>query len=424
MDRHYPILEAEKLASFYERHLYEVILPFWLSRSVDEEFGGFFTCFDNTGERLVSQDKYTWSQGRMVWVLSKLSEMGGVPGIDKRCASLARRGAEFLMGHCLLGNGNCTFIMERDGSAKPPREGGDCDISIYADCFVVLGLSKYASICGDSMALDFAYRLYRSIIRRIDCSEYRSEPYPVPKGWRMHGIPMILLNISTELANTLEAAGDDRHAMVNERAETCMNDIMSNFARGSGVVREMIGQDNLPREDMLMGRYVAPGHTMECMWFAMLQAMKSQNPVIIRRAAEIIAEALEIGWDSEYGGILLFTDRDGGMPHGSVQGMQNERMVKKVLSDWDNKLWWTHAEALYSLLLAYSLTGKEALMDGYRKVFDYTFRIFPSLDQSIGEWIQIRDRLGRPEQKIVALPVKDPFHITRSLMLMIEMLRQ
>jgi N-acylglucosamine 2-epimerase len=31
----------------------------------------------------------------------------------------------------------------------------------------------------------------------------------------------------------------------------------------------------------------------------------------------------------------------------------------------------------------------------------------------VGEWIQIRNRKGEPEEKVVALPVKDPFHVTR-----------
>jgi len=39
-----------------------------------------------------------------------------------------------------------------------------------------------------------------------------------------------------------------------------------------------------------------------------------------------------------------------------------------------------------------------------------------------GEWVQIRDRAGKPEDKVVALPVKDPYHITRAFMHAIQCL--
>ena len=57
---------------FYSGHLCDVLLEYWLDRA-DDEFGGFFTCYDNTGERLVSTDKFVWSQGRLVWMYSKLA---------------------------------------------------------------------------------------------------------------------------------------------------------------------------------------------------------------------------------------------------------------------------------------------------------------------------------------------------------------
>lgn len=38
------------------------------------------------------------------------------------------------------------------------------------------------------------------------------------------------------------------------------------------------------------------------------------------------------------------------------------------------------------------------------------------------EWVQIRTRSGQPEEKVVALPVKDPYHIIRNLILILELL--
>jgi len=55
-----------------------------------------------------------------------------------------------------------------------------------------------------------------------------------------------------------------------------------------------------------------------------------------------------------------------------------------------------------------------------QKTAAFTFRVFP--DPVVGEWIQIQNRNLEPESKVVALPVKDPYHITRNLVYIIELL--
>jgi N-acylglucosamine 2-epimerase len=47
--------------------------------------------------------------------------------------------------------------------------------------------------------------------------------------------------------------------------------------------------------------------------------------------------------------------------------------------------------------------------------------VFPQPDSAIGEWIQIRDRRGEPLDIVVALPVKDPYHIARNLIQALEL---
>ena len=106
-----------------------------------------------------------------------------------------------------------------------------------------------------------------------------------------------------------------------------------------------------------------------------------------------------------------------------MTGVENETMTKQ-LSDWDSKLWWIHSEALYTSLLCYFNSDDEEFLDWFDKVFEYTFRTFPGKNPEIREWIQIRTRDGKPQEKVVALPVKDPFHITRNLILILELLHK
>jgi N-acylglucosamine 2-epimerase len=58
------------------------------------------------------------------------------------------------------------------------------------------------------------------------------------------------------------------------------------------------------------------------------------------------------------------------------------------------------------------------------RTFEYVFGHFNNPDTETGEWIQILTREGFPQDKVVALPVKDPFHITRNLLLICELLSE
>ena len=61
-----PVAEITAAA---RRQLEQVILPYWLKHGIDEVHGGFHTCFDNRGRTRTGTDKFTWSQGRFVWLL-------------------------------------------------------------------------------------------------------------------------------------------------------------------------------------------------------------------------------------------------------------------------------------------------------------------------------------------------------------------
>ena len=140
----------------------------------------------------------------------------------------------------------------------------------------------------------------------------------------------------------------------------------------------------------------------------------------LKKTVRCLKNALRIGWDEEYGGICLFRDFRGGEPTGTVLNPE-EPMYKKATEDKYSKLWWVHSEALYSTLI-FSFDGECAAW--YERIKEYTFRIFPNRENDRGEWIQIREREGRPEQRVVALPVKDPFHIIRNLLLIISWLEK
>ena len=113
-------IDSAGLLEFYRAHLQTSIMPFWLGRGIDRERGGFFTCFDNSGETLVSRSKYTWSQGRFAWLLSRAADLvrRGLLSLGvsaDELLDLARRGLDFTRAHAQLPDGSYAFVTTEDG---------------------------------------------------------------------------------------------------------------------------------------------------------------------------------------------------------------------------------------------------------------------------------------------------------------------
>ena len=153
------------------------------------------------------------------------------------------------------------------------------------------------------------------------------------------------------------------------------------------------------------------------MWFILQYCSLFKKSELIDKINSVIKKNLDIGWDKKFGGLLRFTDAGGNKPDGEFHGSRYEQLI---LDTWDMKLWWPHSEALYALLYAYKFKKDDELSYWFDRMFEYTFDIFPK--NSDKEWIQIRKRNGETNDMVVALPVKDPFHIIRFFILSIELL--
>ena len=421
----------EELHSFYVGQINGQILPFW-QKAVDYERGGVFTGYDQMGVTLLHRDKFTWSQGRFLWLWSRLADRrrsGLLPldteGQDAGTAELveARRTYLFLREHAFLEDGSCAFLLTEEGRQKEMTSGQGHDISIYADCFVAMGFAEYGRVAGDPEAIRTAERMLAHIEHRLEAGTARTEPYPVPDGFDAHGLAMIMLNASQVIAGALESMGGTSSAPNEYRrlAWRYTKRILDTFCDDRDRVREIVRRGHKAEEDeeLLLLRHLNPGHTVESMWFVMEEAVRNDSAETIVKAARILIRALTTGWDYEYGGLFRYVDMDGGEPSGKSMPRDDpfERLIRQT---WDTKLWWPHSEALYACLLAYKLTGDGIHREWYRRLHRYTFDVFPAAQGK--EWLQVRNREGQPIEKVVALPVKDPYHILRNMLLIVDLI--
>jgi len=68
------------------------------------------------------------------------------------------------------------------------------------------------------------------------------------------------------------------------------------------------------------------------------------------------------------------------------------------------------------------LSPEDWCLEWFQRVHDYAFAHFPV--PQYGEWTQNLDRRGNKMQATVALPVKDPFHLSRALINSIDVLER
>ncbi len=410
--------DQARLAAFYRQQLEEQALPFWLGAPSDRERGGVFTCIDNvTGER-VSDDKFVWSQGRFAWLMAHAARMarrGWLAGSADDYAARAVETVEFLRANAFLDDGSCAYLLTADGAKKEFMPGKGHDLSYFADCFVALGLSETARATGAWHYLDEAVAAYDRVVARLAAGSARSEPYPLPPGCRAHAQPMILLNVAQELELALVERGDERAATFAQHAKGHSDDVLDNFVLPSGLVQEVTCSGG---RTGLLTTHVTPGHAIESMWFVMEEAARHGRTAAIARAAEVVKSSFAVGWDPVHGGIFRYIGQGGQPPSGTADGP----FEALILGTWDTKIWWPHSETLYAAMLGHVLTGDDELRAIHDRTQSYTFATFPNPDARVGEWIQIRDRSGAPLDRVVGLPVKDPYHLLRNLMLLVELL--
>lgn len=386
--------ERTPMARWLRQHLFEHILPFW-DQQVDDEQGGLFTCVTDTGEQ-VSGEKWLWSQWRAVWVFSRIFN---TLDPDPKWRDRAKAIAEFCLSHgWLQQEQGWALLLERDGTLQ---RGYD---SIYVDAFAVYGMSELSHATGDPRWIDHARVTGEAAMRRIATmgDQLPHFPYTIAPGTKPHGVPMIW---SLKLASLARATRDQTWL---EQAWAMLREIDRDFY--DAAEDRIVETASLTGDTENIGpRVTLPGHVIEGMWFRLVAEQTATTPTLSSGEFWRRTERhFELGWEeSTGGGLLLATDANGNVAE----------------SGWsypDLKLWWPLTEALVTSLMGWQETSDLRWHDWYARSWKLATDHY--VDWQNGEWRQKLNRDLTPFAGTVALPVKDPFHLPRSLILQIELL--
>jgi len=377
-------ISFENLAEKYRKELYDNVLPFWLEKSQDKEYGGYFSCLNRDGS-VFDTDKFIWLQGREVWMFAMLYN-----NLEKRPEWLecAVQGAEFLRKYGHDGNYDFYFSVTREG--KPIID----PYNIFSNTFACMAFAQLAKATGSAEYAEIAKKTFRRILDRQGNPKGRwNKSHPGTRPMKDFALPMIICNMALEVEDIINDP-----ALIESTIDRSVHEIVDVFWQPQlGVILENLAPDG-SMIDCFEGRKVNPGHDLEAMWFLMNIGVRRGDKALIEKAVEISLSVIEYGWDRQYGGIFYFMDR---------KGFPTQEL------EWDQKLWWVHIESAIAMIKGYQLTGNEKCLEWFEKLNDYLWNNFK--DKDYPEWYGYLNRRGE-----VLLPLKGGkwkgcFHVPRGL---------
>ena len=376
-------MDRIKLAEIYKNELLHQVIPFWLEKSQDRRYGGYFTCLNREGT-VFDTDKFVWLQGRQVWFFAYMYNH-----VEKRAEWLdcAVRGAEFLNRYGHDGAFNWFFSLTREG--KPLV----APYNIFSYTFAAMGFGQLSLATGNPVYADVARKTYDKILLRFANPKAQwNKAIPGTRDLKNFSLPMILCNLSLEIEPLLD------REILDQTIETCLGEILDVFWRPEiGLIVENVTKDG-QLSDSFEGRLLNPGHALEAMWFIMELGLRLHRPELIEKAVEISLKMIGHGWDQTYGGIFYYLDRCGYPPQ---------------QLEWDQKLWWVHAEALVGMLKGYRCTGNRQCLEWFGKLHHYAWSHFK--DPEYPEWFGYLNRQGEVLLALKGGKWKGCFHVPRAL---------
>ena len=296
------------MAARYRKELYDSVLPFWLDKSQDKEYGGYFTCLNRDGA-VFDTDKFVWLQGREIWMFAMLYNQ-----VEKNPAWLAcaEQGARFLEKYGHDGNFDFYFSLTREG--KPII----APYNIFSNTFACMAFAQLAVATGNEHYADVARKTFdRILARRPNPKGKWLKAVPGTRPMKDFALPMIICNMALEIEPIIE----DR-TLLDKTIDEALHEVFDVFYQPDlGVMVENLAPDG-SLIDCFEGRRVNPGHDLEALWFMMNLGIRLHRRDIIDKSMEIALRVISMaGTRSTAASSTSWTAK--GIPPRSWSGTRN-----------------------------------------------------------------------------------------------------
>ena len=378
-------MDFKKLANRYKTELLDSVLPFWLNKSIDKEYGGYFSCLDRDGS-VYDTDKFIWLQGREVWLFSMLCNKLGK---KQEWLDAAIQGAEFLKKYGHNGDYDFYFSLTREG--KPLVE----PYNIFSNTFACMAFAQLAKATGSEEYAEISRSIFKRILERRGNPKGKwSKAVPGTRPMKDFALPMIICNMALEVEDIINDP-----QQLEKTIDECLHEVLDVFYQPDlGCMLENVSSLDNSRLDCFEGREINPGHNLEALWFMMNLGIRRNDEALVNKCVEISLSVIEKGWDKEYGGIFYFLDS---------KGAPQQKL------EWDQKLWWVHIESAIAMIKGYQLTGNKKCLEWFEKLDEYMWSRFK--DPLHPEWFGYLNRRGEMLLPLKGGKWKGCFHVPRGL---------
>lgn len=317
-----------RLAAAAQHQLEQQILPFWLSLE-DTTFGGYFEAVDAAGRIHPDAPKTTIFLSRLLWTMSEAARRFG----RADCAGQARRTYLFLDRLRDAGPlGGYFAAATRDGRPTLRHK------HVYAQAFVIFGLSAYAMAAGDRQALARAVDLFRIVEARARDRETGLYLEAFDASWQE------IANHDRALGETVAPHTADTHLHLIEaytqllraapvdEVRSALHALVETFLARFVAADGSFAHQKLGRSLAPVRGAIWPGHDIEASW-------------LLGDACDLLGDAaLAARARGAANGLARGAVRHGAAPDGSW----TERRWGDRQDPW--RLWWVQAEAVVGTL--------------------------------------------------------------------------
>jgi len=396
-----------------ENHLVNELLPFWITRMVDENNGGFITHFDKDGKDTGDDEKSLIAQTRSLYTLSSAHRAGYGDG---KFVDLAKHGADFLINRMWdREHGGFYWMMDRKGNVKIDRK------IIYGHSFAIYSLSEYTLATGDHRGMEYAEKVFDLIQKYCADTMYGGYWEMFHRDWTLCGpgsqggdrktldVHMHLMEAFTAL---YECTGKDVHRrkllevidillyrIIHPEYKTGIPQFYKDWTIAPQIKFDIIwGWDRFTSEGQKSNvtDNTCYGHNAEFAWLLIhaLEILGIDPGTYSSLLRTIFDHTVRNGIDEEFGGVFV----EG--PHaGGVSDMEKE--------------FWQQAEVLIGMLDAFLMFKDPVYWNAYKNV--HRFVIDKMVNKGVGEWWPLLTRRGDPIWTHMSHSWKVNYHTVRSM---------
>ena len=409
--------DYSKLADAVHQHFDANVLNTWFPRSIDKQHGGFNSNFSRQWELSPKQDRFLVFQSRMTWLAAQIAMRR--PELRDQYLAYTRHGVAMLQKMWDPQSGGHFGGLDHDAKISPTF---GTQKHVYSIAFAIYASAAAYEATGDQAALDLAMKTFTW----LDDHAHDAVHGGYHEALQRDGTPIIPPDLSRTLENRspgpnitygyksmnshihlLEALTGLYHAKkddkVRQRLEEVFLIVRDRIAVEPGCLNQFFTPDwrPVPSDDSF-------GHDIETTYL-LLEASetlgRNDEEKTLLVARHLLDHALDWGFDWKNGGFY-----DKGSAFEKAHGL--------------DKVWWTQAEGLNSLLLMHQRYGKES--DRYWKAFNLTWQFVTEhqTDQQFGGWYSTTNESGNVLSPSKANDWKAGYHDGRALLNIEQRLRR